>query len=335
MQTKLEPESILRFALDEKQAEAEVRRWLAGLTLAPGKLAEAAVMGPCRALFLPFWLFEGEAHADYRGRRGDAAPVSHIPYQTDGQGRRVNARGQLIDYYGRPVDQFGRQLDARGQPVPRPEHGPPVTWTDVAGEVRHFFKHLKVCALSELPSPHAGSLDWGLKGLEPYRPDAAAGAAVEQADVGVREAEVRARNAIENRLRVLAAGKIGGMRQEVTSCHAYPAELTHRLVLLPVWLTSYTYQDRTYPVALSGDTGSVAGDRPYSKAKLALRTMLKAAGYVLVPLLLLLVVGALFIWPARTVSNQESGPSKSEPVRDNREDIRIDDLKLPRRIEPH
>jgi hypothetical protein len=133
---------------------------------------------------------------------------------------------------------------------------------------------------------------------------------------------------------VLAAGKIGGMRQEVTSCHAYPAELTHRLVLLPVWLTSYTYQDRTYPVALSGDTGSVAGDRPYSKAKLALRTMLKAVGYVLVPLLLL-IVGALFIWPGGSASMHETGPRKSEPVGDPRDDIRIDDLKLPRRIEPH
>jgi hypothetical protein len=39
---------------------------------------------------------------------------------------------------------------------------------------------------------------------------------------------------------------------------------SYRLVLLPVWITSYRYKKESFPVAVNGQTGKVAGHVPRS-----------------------------------------------------------------------
>jgi hypothetical protein len=42
---------------------------------------------------------------------------------------------------------------------------------------------------------------------------------------------------------------------------------TFKLVLLPVWMMSYPYRGKRYPVALNGQTGQVAGTLQRNKAQ--------------------------------------------------------------------
>jgi hypothetical protein len=59
----------------------------------------------------------------------------------------------------------------------------------------------------------------------------------------------------------------------------------HRLLLLPVWTTSYVFQGRSYHVLVNARTGEVAGERPVSAARVV--------RMFLAPFALPLVVGAI------------------------------------------
>jgi hypothetical protein len=79
---------------------------------------------------------------------------------------------------------------------------------------------------------------------------------------------------------------------------SFDAELW-RLVLLPVYLATYRFQSKTYQVAINGQTGKVAGDKPVAWNKVWwIVAALVAPGLLLAGLgLLFAVVGGapLFI----------------------------------------
>jgi hypothetical protein len=56
-------------------------------------------------------------------------------------------------------------------------------------------------------------------------------------------------------------------------------------VLLPIWLSSYRYANKTFRFIVNGQTGAVQGERPWSAWKIA--------GAVLAAIVLLIVWSAL------------------------------------------
>ena len=58
--------------------------------------------------------------------------------------------------------------------------------------------------------------------------------------------------------------------------------VTFKHILLPVWLASYRFYDKTYRVMVNGQTGEVMGDRPYSWVKITalILTILAAIGLI-------------------------------------------------------
>jgi hypothetical protein len=44
-------------------------------------------------------------------------------------------------------------------------------------------------------------------------------------------------------------------------------------ILVPVWLLTYKFRDRTYQVVVNGVTGKIAGGRPWSWVKISLAVL--------------------------------------------------------------
>ncbi|HVI00236.1 MAG TPA: hypothetical protein VM869_16075, partial [Enhygromyxa sp.] len=42
------------------------------------------------------------------------------------------------------------------------------------------------------------------------------------------------------------------------------------LFLLPLWISSFRYDDKVYRFVVNARTGEIAGERPYSKLKIAM-----------------------------------------------------------------
>lgn len=114
-----------------------------------------------------------------------------------------------------------------------------------------------------------GSYDPG--GLAPYSPDILSGWPAEVYTVPLDDASVEAHASgfeearEECRRQMVPAGS-----RNATFGSAGLAIISFKLVLLPVFLVSYEYQGKSYPVAVSGSNGAVAGDVPRSRWQRAL-----------------------------------------------------------------
>jgi hypothetical protein len=71
--------------------------------------------------------------------------------------------------------------------------------------------------------------------------------------------------------------RIGGDEQRVLSIDTDWSALTYKHVLLPVWMASYRWKQKTYRVVVNAATGEVQGERPWSWLKIALLVLLVAA----------------------------------------------------------
>ena len=70
---------------------------------------------------------------------------------------------------------------------------------------------------------------------------------------------------------------IGGDAQQISSMNTRYTDITFKHVLLPIWLASYRWQNKSYRVVVNGRTGQVAGERPYSIWKIAFAVVLGIA----------------------------------------------------------
>jgi hypothetical protein len=61
---------------------------------------------------------------------------------------------------------------------------------------------------------------------------------------------------------------IGGDEQRVDSVDTEYRDVMFKLMLLPVWIACYLHAGKTYNILVNGRTGEVAGERPYSVAKI-------------------------------------------------------------------
>ncbi|MCC6742808.1 MAG: primosomal protein N' (replication factor Y) - superfamily II helicase, partial [Acidobacteria bacterium] len=66
------------------------------------------------------------------------------------------------------------------------------------------------------------------------------------------------------------------------------ADVTARMIFLPVWLAAFAYKQKVYRFVVNGQTGKVTGEAPLSYFKIAL-----VAGAVLIAILLVVVLAAL------------------------------------------
>ena len=57
---------------------------------------------------------------------------------------------------------------------------------------------------------------------------------------------------------------IGGDTQRVSSIDMKLSEETFKHILLPVYISAYTFKEKRYTFFVNGQTGKLAGQRPYS-----------------------------------------------------------------------
>jgi hypothetical protein len=142
-------------------------------------------------------------------------------------------------------------------------------WTPVSGEVQHFFDDVCVCASKSLPPRYAATLTpKELKGLEEFKSEYLSGFTTERYTVGPKEGFETAKQIMDGVIRGLCVRDIGGNHQRLDTVETQHLGVTFKHILLPVWLASYRYRDKTYRVLVNGQTGHVLGDRPYSWAKI-------------------------------------------------------------------
>ncbi len=250
-------ESLLPFAVTEKQASEAYRKWLKSLWFAPSKLKRyARADQSLNGVYLPYWTYDSDTSSQYRGERGETYFVSEWVTVVQ-NGRRVRRRQQV----------------------------PKVRWHRVTGRVGRHFDDVLIGASDTLPRQITDRLHpWDLQALVPYDESYLSGLRSEVYQVPLDEGFDRARRVMSAKIKADVRADIGGDYQRVHSVNTRHSGTTFKHILLPLWTAAFRFSGKHYRFVINGRTAKVLGERPYSKIKIALVVVasLTAAGGFLV-----------------------------------------------------
>lgn len=242
---QIKPRAVIPFVLDEDAAREAMKSWLGGLWFAPSGLTEYARKGRrMDGVYTPCWTFDADTKSSYSGQRG----TEHTRTRTITRNGKRETESYTV-----------------------------VKWKRVSGRVARFFDDVLVVASQALPEKFRSNLgQWDLSRLEPYLPQYLAGFRAEAYTVDIEEGYSLARAIMDRQIVRDIKFDIGGDRQRVDDVKTQVSDVTFKHILVPVWLAAYKYRGQSYRFVVNGQTGQVAGERPWSIWKLAFAAILIA-----------------------------------------------------------
>lgn len=239
----IRPESLLEFKQAETQVRDSVRHWYGNRWFAPNALKNRALTDTLRGVYIPYWTFDAQVHADWTAESG--YHYYETQHYTDSEGRSQTRQVQKT------------------------------RWVPSSGSLDHFFDDELVPAskgvdeaLLRKIEPFPTTSD-----LKPYDPGFLSGWVVEQYQIDLAAAAQRSREIMQQKTEALCAAEVPGDTHRNLDVDADFSGQTFKHILVPIWLVAYTYGSQNYQVVVNGYTGAIAGRHPLSWVKITLAVL--------------------------------------------------------------
>ncbi|MEL6345211.1 MAG: hypothetical protein AAFV53_19045 [Myxococcota bacterium] len=247
---------VAPFALTAQQAGGRLKKALSGKYLAPESVRTRTRPEELTGVLVPFWCYDALARSEY------TAKVGIYWYETQTYTVTVNGKSET-----------------RTRRVRHTE------WHPLSGTHLHTYTDHLVSGSQGLPEEEANQLEpFDLGRALPFDPSLLAGQIAERPSVSHAEAQQTATQELAHKenaaIQQFLPGDVSSNVQNTTTTEVDAV----RLVLLPVWIATYTHKDQVFRMLVNGQTGEVVGNVPRSGWKIA-----GAVGCVL-----FLIFGALF-----------------------------------------
>ena len=233
------PGGVIPFKIDKKTAGQRFMAWLKGKLFTPTAAKKSAKPEAFTGVYLPYWTFDADTTTSYAGQFGRNRTVR----DRDGKTRVVT------------------------------------DWFPVSGVHNEFVDDALVCGTER----HEPGL---IRSIEPfntgnnlaYKPEYVAGFVAERYSVGVKDAFERAKTFIMSLLRGHVESRV---RQEksadivrLSTFEVNMRNIKFKYLLLPVWISSFSYKGKVFQFLVNGETGKVAGRAPVSPLRVAVAIVL-------------------------------------------------------------
>ncbi len=232
------PESVLPFAVPKEKAVSGFRAWLKGKPFAPGKAKKLAALGEISGVYLPHWTYDSDTVSQYTGLEG------HWYYVT---------RTRTVTRDGKQVQEQYQERQTR--------------WEPTSGTVSRRFDDVVVAGSERLPENLLQRVQpYNMNELCRYQAGFLSGFTAEKAAVDVHTGWDRAQKRIEGVMHDMAMRDILSHADEaqVKSIVSRHSKVRYKLTLLPMWLSSFQWKDKTYHVLVNGQSGKCGGEAPVS-----------------------------------------------------------------------
>ena len=236
------PHYILPFQVSKEVAKQDFIDWLKGLSFAPADLIQKVndSSTPIDGVYLPYWSFDAETSTSYEGMRGDYYYVTET--------------------YVEEVD---------GEEVMREREVREINWFPAFGNVANSFRNIIITATKSLNQETINKLGaWDFGKLMNYDERYVSGFRSETYQISPADALEVAKNSMAPVINQTIRQDIGGNEQQITGSNTTLDDVGIKYILLPIWISSYVYKNKTYQFAINGFTGQVSGKRPFSPGKI-------------------------------------------------------------------
>ena len=105
---------------------------------------------------------------------------------------------------------------------------------------------------------------WNLEQLETFNSSYLAGFITEKYTLSLEDGHLKSNQKAREIAISWAKQDIGGDTQRVSSLDMNLAQETFKHILLPVYISSYVFNNKKYHFYVNGQSGVIEGDRPYS-----------------------------------------------------------------------
>lgn len=254
----IKPKAILPFSVEQKKALEAFRDWIKKLWFAPNKLKRYAMQdGRLTGLYIPYWTYDSNTATDYLGERGDDYTTTETYSTTE-----------------------------NGKPVTKTRTVTHTRWSNVSGHIDKIFDDVLVVASKSLPKEYVEKLEpWDLVNLAAFNESYLSGFKAESYQVDLREGLDEAKEKMNNAIDNAICSDIGGDHQRINSKNTTWKDITFKHILMPIWISAYRFNSKTYRFLINGRTGEVQGERPYSWIKITLAVLAAAAVILIIVLL--------------------------------------------------
>ena len=222
------PDCMIPFKVGKEQAVAALKKHYQGKLLLPKAFADENHLQEIKGVYVPFWLFDGRADAD-------------MIFKTTRTRTRTTGKERIIitDHY---------EVQRKGSVS---------------------FSHVPVDGASKMPDSHMDAIEpFDYSALKDFSLSYLPGFLADKYDVPAEEclprAESRCCSSAADAMRSTVVGYESciPVREDVRVHHSQV-----QYALLPVWLLSTRWKDKTYLFAMNGQTGKLIGDLPISWAR--------------------------------------------------------------------
>lgn len=254
----IKPKALLPFKIDRKKAAESFINWLKKLHFAPNKLKKIAGIKGLNGVYMPYWTFDAETVSDYYGKKGE--------------------------YYKEKESYF---IKSGNKSVKKTREIKKTRWQNVKGKIKKIFNDVLSIASKSLQNKYIEKLEpWDLNELVPYDDKYLSGFQVESYSIKLAEGFKKAKQRIDSEIDSAIRKDIGGNEQKITAFKTNYNKLKFKHILLPLWISAYRFNNKTYQFIINARTGEVHGDRPYSRIKITLTFVAIAAVIALIILLI-------------------------------------------------
>ncbi|MGB1269056.1 MAG: DNA helicase PriA [Flavobacteriaceae bacterium] len=244
------PGAILPFQLTHTESHTIFKKWVNNLWFAPNNLKKAALdPEKTKGLYVPYWTFDAELYGEYNGQRGD------YYYETENYNTTVN-----------------------GKSVRRTRQVQKTRWSSASGTINGFIDDTLISASKTIKNTLPKKItSWNLVQLQPYDSSYLAGFVTEKYTLSLHDGHLKSNLKAKEIATAWAKQDIGGDTQRINSLDMKLNKETFKHVLLPVYISSYLFNNKKYHFYVNGQNGDIVGNRPYSFWKITLLILLVLA----------------------------------------------------------
>lgn len=230
----ISPHAVVPFKLSRKEAYDRFNHWIKRRFFAKKAIKNARDEERLKGVYIPYWHFNIDASSHYRCSIGYNYTVT-----------------------------VTKQVYENGKSVTKQVQETRIRWETKMGHIDCAFVDMLSNASTQFNTSKINALEpFDFREAKPYDPGFLSGFSAERYSLSLNDGFEQLKPTIHNEIVEAIRRKHHGdhIRNAQLSTDFTKVDFEH--VLLPIWLSSYLYRNKTYQFAINGQTGEVQGNYP-------------------------------------------------------------------------